>query len=120
MIKKKGNFGRFVTGWFSKKGWSAERAAAQGVNAGKAREDEQHPGSSDAVPVTKESSKSLSLLPKLLRAAETLFCAQNMYYSYDWDLTRRIGTQIKGSDLPLHKACDDLVGRLEVISKHRC
>ena len=115
VIKKKGKFGRFVTGWFSKKGWSAERAAAQGVSTDKARENVSALSSSDTAPATQEPSKSLSLLPKLLRTAETLFCSQNMYYSYDWDLTRRIGTQVKGSDLPLHKACDDLVDLREAM-----
>ena len=115
VIKKKGNFGRFAAGWFSKKGWSSGRAAAQGVSTDKAREDERVTDSARPTLAAKEASRSLSLLPKLLRTTETLFCSQNMYFSYDWDLTRRIGTQVKGSDLPLHKACDSLVCQLETM-----
>ena len=117
VIKKKGNFGRFIPGWLSKKGWSTERAATQGVGTDKAREDERAPDSSSS-PAAKEPSKSLSLLPKLLRTTETLFCSQNMFFSYDWDLTRRIGTQVKGSDLRLHKACDSLVCLLTSLPKN--
>ncbi|MCJ1311527.1 hypothetical protein MMC25_005200 [Agyrium rufum] len=52
-------------------------------------------------------SRSASLLPKLLSTTERLFCSQNMFFSYEWDLTRRIGTQIRTSDIALCRACDE-------------
>ena len=53
---------------------------------------------------------ALSLLPKLLRTLVLMLCSRSFYFSYDLDITRRLGTQLgRSKDLPLHKAIDPLV-----------
>ena len=43
-------------------------------------------------------SSASSLLPKLLRTARTLFGSRNFFYSYEYDITRRLSSQ-KGIDV---------------------
>lgn len=51
------------------------------------------------------------LLPKLLRTTKMLLASRSFFYSYDYDITRRIGDQgTKHADVPLHRSVDALVG----------
>ena len=51
-----------------------------------------------------------TLLPKLLRTTKMLLSSHSFFFSYDYDITRRNGTQVnKKGDLPLHKSVDPLV-----------
>ena len=51
-----------------------------------------------------------TLLPKLLRTAKMLLSSRSFFFSYDYDITRRNGTQVnKTGDLPLYKSVDPLV-----------
>ena len=51
-----------------------------------------------------------TLLPKLLRTTRMLLMSRSFFFSYDIDITRRLGSQeIKSPDLPLHKSVDPLV-----------
>lgn len=54
-----------------------------------------------------------SLLPKLLRTTNLLLASRNFFFSYDYDITRRIGSQeTKSKDVPLFRSVDPLVCRL--------
>ncbi len=56
------------------------------------------------------STNTYTLLPKLLRTTRILLISRSFFFSYDLDITRRLGTLgPKGSDLPLHKCVDQLV-----------
>ena len=58
---------------------------------------------------TSKDSAVTSLLPKLLRTTQMLFGAsRSFYFSYDYDITRRVAKQPKSrwNDLPLHKLVD--------------
>lgn len=51
-----------------------------------------------------------NLVPKLLRTTKMLLSSRSFFYSYDYDITRRMGTQERrGGDGPLHQAADPLV-----------
>lgn len=50
-----------------------------------------------------------TLLPKLLRTTRMLLGSRSFYFSYELDITRRLGTNEKGSEIPLHKSVDPLV-----------
>ncbi|KAI4152708.1 MAG: hypothetical protein L6R39_001745 [Caloplaca ligustica] len=53
-----------------------------------------------------------TLLPKLLRTTKMLFASRSFFFSYDYDITRRIGDQkINNQGLPLHRRVDPLVRR---------
>ncbi|KAL9602390.1 MAG: hypothetical protein Q9179_002547 [Wetmoreana sp. 5 TL-2023] len=50
-----------------------------------------------------------TLLPKLLRTTEMLFASRSFFYSYDYDITRRIGDyESKPSEAPLYRSVDPL------------
>lgn len=50
---------------------------------------------------------TMSLLPKLLQTVKLLLLSRTFYYSYDFDISRRLSTQGKAlSDLPVYKQFD--------------
>ena len=51
-----------------------------------------------------------TLLPKLLRTTRMLLGSRSFFFSYELDITRRLGTDSEeGSVIPLHKSADPLV-----------
>ncbi|KAL8766300.1 MAG: hypothetical protein Q9209_006890 [Squamulea sp. 1 TL-2023] len=135
VMGRKGQYGRFAERWFSKKGWTTERRRVQGLSAGDmgkseaiSRGQEGDPnqvedGTEQDSKETQTSESSLSrrpgpsptqnvtstLLPKLLRTAKMLFASRSFFYSYDYDITRRLGSQMtKASNLPLYKSVDPM------------
>lgn len=51
-----------------------------------------------------------TLLPKLLRTTRMLLVSRSFFFSYELDITRRLGTHdTRGSAIPLHKSVDPLV-----------
>ena len=66
----------------------------------------QAPGMSGGPP----SNITNTLLPKLLRTTRMLLGSRSFFFSYELDITRRLGTNDeKGSVIPLHKSVDPLV-----------
>lgn len=137
VIEKKGQYGRFAERWFSKKGWTTERRRAQGMSlegVEKVMTDLNNPQSRlsltngaessgrtlnleilDQAPECSMSGSSPAvvtnpLLPKLLRITRMLLRSRSFFFSYELDITRRLGTNDdKGSLMPLHKSADPLV-----------
>lgn len=115
VLAKKGNFGRFASQWFSRQGWGTERgrkspdtqtttigaeAKADKVAHGDAVESskpEQHPEEvTDDVPDLKPPPKAsreevAAMIPKILRAAKLIMTSRSCFFSYEFDLTRRMG-----------------------------
>lgn len=51
-----------------------------------------------------------TLLPKLLRTTRTLLGSRSFFFSYELDITQRLGANdSKGSEIPFHKSVDPLV-----------
>lgn len=50
-----------------------------------------------------------TLIPKLLRTTRMLLGSRSFFFSYELDITRRVGTNNKDSETPLHKSVDPLV-----------
>ena len=58
----------------------------------------------------KGSNVTDTLLPKLLRTTRLLLCSNSFYFSYDYDISRRWGSQeTRNTDLPLFKSFDPTV-----------
>lgn len=73
-------------------------------------EDSQKVGES-AEPDENSASVANTLLPKLLRTTRILLGSRSFFFSYDLDITRRMGNQsARTSELFLHKSVDPLVG----------
>ncbi|MCJ1247170.1 hypothetical protein MMC30_004382 [Trapelia coarctata] len=133
VIGRKGQYGRFAERWFSKKGWSVERRRTLGLSANDVGEagatDPQIPDGAGKVedqssPANTEKQEQVdlaktaqpgsstvadSLIPKLLKTAKLLFSSNSFYFSYEYDITRRLGTNdAKGNAMPLHKSLDPL------------
>lgn len=137
VIEKKGQYGRFAERWFSKKGWTTERRRAQGMSLEGVEKVMTHmknpqsrPSSAnraessgrkinleilDQAPECSMSGSSSAivtnpLLPKLLRITRMLLRSRSFFFSYELDITRRLGTNDdKGSLMPLHRSADPLV-----------
>ena len=119
VLGRKGQYGRFAEKWFSRKGWSVERRRVQGMSVDEQessfstlgdRSIDRAAGSLPAEEFPYRTPKTYSLLPKLLRTTKLLFSSQSFFFSYDLDITRRVGSPPpKGSDLPLIMAVDPLV-----------
>ena len=145
VIGRQGQYGRFAERWFSKKGWSVERRRAQGMSVDEhdSPSDTRSPSGSHQQPhsgskistqnlggagesITEQPENSVqnlantyTLLPKFLRTTRMLLASRSFFFSYDLDITRRIGTQAsKGSDLLLCKSVDPLVRTLPVPHNH--
>ncbi len=133
VIGKKGQYGRFAERWFSRKGWTTEKRRAQGMSV----DGDERPGTSSGLsdPQSKAPSPATTLdgaksnhagesnmpgnppanvtntlLPKLLRTTRMLLGSGSFFFSYELDITRRLGTNdTKGSEIPFHKSVDPLV-----------
>ena len=82
-------------------------AAHQSENASN---EPKYPSKPEVKNTVMPSNITNTLLPKLLRTTRMLLASKSFFFSYDMDITRRLGTQSrKGSDLPLHKSVDPSV-----------
>ena len=145
VISRKGQYGRFAEKWFSKKGWSVEKRRMQGMSEADTKEvgNNSRKASVSEHPMASESSTESStvdsrkrdqlqgttelqpghsnvadsLIPKMLRTTRMLLSSHSFYFSYDYDITRRLGTNhTTSSDIPLHKTVDPLVGQTSIIT----
>ncbi len=69
------------------------------------------------------TSVANTLLPKLLRTTRLLLGSRSFFFSYDLDITRRLGNQgSRTSELPLYKSVDPLVSHVLSfrLSNHFC
>ena len=58
----------------------------------------------------REANTANALVPKLLRTTRMLLSSRSFFYSYDLDITRRLGGEImKNPEIPLSKSVDPLV-----------
>ena len=138
VMSKKGAYGRFAGKWFSKKGWDVQNQKSQGLSnspdlirdlqpaiikeeklSGSAQSHIHQQPASEQIPedstleasaISDAPSIAVALLPKLLRTTRLLLNSQSFYYSYDHDLTRRLGSvENRDSDTPLYKKVDSQV-----------
>ena len=134
VIERKGQYGRFAERWFSKKGWrrgmSIEGVEKMIISSGQVTglNDPQSkpPLTATALDGVESSDRTSdlevpnqasergnvtnALLPKLLRTTRMLLESRSFFFSYELDITRRLGTNDgKGSSIPLYKSADPLV-----------
>ena len=136
VIEKKGQYGRFAERWFSKKGWRmAQGMSVEGVEKivtssgqvmGLNNPQSKSPSRATTLDGVESSDRTSdlevpnqaseagnftnTLLPKLLRTTRMLLGSRSFFFSYELDITRRLGTNDgKGSLIPLYKSADPLV-----------
>ena len=121
VIGRQGQYGRFAEKWFSRKGWAMDKRRNLGLSTGVAEKDSATSldESEEAKPkggieeqvrdVQPEISKTADLLPKMLRTTQLLLSSESFFFSYEYDITRRLGDHTESADLPLYKAVDPLV-----------
>ena len=139
VIGKKGHYGRFAERWFSEKGWTVERRRALGMSVDDQQEPSNmgasnidHEESQDASDVTMQrcgeagqnraggevrigtsvhsAANAYTLLSKLLRTTHLLLSSESFFFSYELDITRRLGTQqLVSANTPLYESVDRLV-----------
>ena len=64
----------------------------------------------EALPSSVTESITNTLLPKLLKTTRVLLASRSFFFSYDHDITRRMGSQeTKSKDVPLHRSVDPIV-----------
>lgn len=119
VIERKGQYGRFASQWFSRRGWGlgskpTEETSTQAVPTTN-REDQElaleavgttaeggdspivskasHHHDVKAMPVQHSiEGAAVEMLPKILRTAKLLFTSQSFYFSYEFDISRRLGS----------------------------
>ena len=88
---------------------SAMTQGMNGVLSSKKESTEQSSGKNQAESLN-ANDVTVTLLPKLLRTTKMLFGSRSFFFSYDYDLTRRLGSQeVKNPEIPMHKIVDPLV-----------
>ena len=65
----------------------------------------------------REANTTNALLPKLLRTTRMLLSSRSFFYSYDLDITRRLGGEImRNPEIPLSKSVDPLVSFWSILN----
>ena len=65
----------------------------------------------------REANTANALVPKLLRTTRMLLSSRSFFYSYDLDITRRLGGEIMSNpEIPLSKSVDPLVSFLSILN----
>ncbi|KAI0095508.1 SacI homology domain-containing protein [Daldinia grandis] len=129
VIKRRGSYGRFAQRWFSRKGWMMDQKRNLGITSvetdrgpdqagdesNKAKKGDTDKELSDTVVQEKVDppptpSAGESLMPKLLRFAHIwLGTSKSFFFSYDFDITRSLGSHPGTSvtdGLPLYEGAD--------------
>ena len=106
VIGRKGQYGRFATQWFSRAGWSQERKRTLGMSSeevdhleNSAHSDETEEGKVRTSEETiarpqsevQTTTSTFDLMPKLLKTTKALFNSKSFFFSYDINITRRLG-----------------------------
>lgn len=129
VMTRKGGYGRFANKWFSRRGWTIDQKRNLGMTGSQSSVDtvgtepSQTQSPSKAAPGPKSDAESAAsiqeqkandiasnLLPKLLRTTQILFgSSRSFYFSYDYDITRRLAKKRpSSSELPLYTQVDPL------------
>lgn len=130
VLTKKGNFGRFASQWFSRQGWGAGKPAstsgptkaptevkgekvAHGDATEAAKPEEEPKQVSGPATSVKQPSKAsreevAAMIPKIVRSAKLVLTSRSCFFSYDFDLTRRLGLLQGKAAPPTRSAMDPL------------
>lgn len=134
VIARKGAYGRFAKGWFSKEKWRVDQLRNLGLSATESDSDLESAlksqtasdqkseaadtdgpiraqGESKEIPAQNAAQNAAgNLLPKLLKTTRMLFAtSRSFYFSYEYDITRNLASPSPRSKvLPLHAKVDPL------------
>ncbi|RMD40777.1 hypothetical protein DV735_g4379, partial [Chaetothyriales sp. CBS 134920] len=118
VYNKRAHFGTFATQWFSRRGWSASAApdaASSSSDASTAPAENKTANAAEQAPTTAipppEGSGSVrALTPNILRNARLILGSRSFFFSYEFDLTRRISLLHGGAaEAPSRSRLDSFV-----------
>jgi len=104
--------GRIVDTEKSDQTSSYTSAITQGVSGwlGSRKETAEQPFDKNQIEASNTHNVAATLLPKLLRTTRILFGSRSFFFSYEYDITRRLGSQEnRNPKIPMHKIVDSLV-----------
>lgn len=74
------------------------------------KEIAEQPSDKNETEASNTHKATATLLPKLLRTTKMLFGSRSFFFSYEYDITRRLGSQeVRNPEIPIHKIVDPLV-----------
>lgn len=128
VIANRGQYGRFASQWFSRRGWGVGRnvnssATAPAVSASKMHEtvdasvvNSEPPEEAVQNDESREKEQALAknsiadALPKILRSTKMILTSRSYFFSYEFDLTRRLALLNGTPKAPSRESLDPLVG----------
>ncbi|RMZ76345.1 hypothetical protein DV738_g4988, partial [Chaetothyriales sp. CBS 135597] len=132
VYNKRAQFGTFASQWFSRRGWSVGGASADSVVAApdatttsKANDahdltstapkenktvkvEEEGPTTTTVTPLPEGSSSVRALTPNILRNARLILGSRSFFFSYEFDLTRRMSLLQGAAEAPSWSRLDPL------------
>jgi hypothetical protein len=132
VIANRGQYGRFATQWFLKQGWGGGKSADSASSSQQEAADQPASASNDiAVSTNKAVSHSqqqvqqgekaaeakqvladssvTETIPNILRRSRMLLTSGSYFFSYEFDLTRRLGLLDGKPEAPSRSTLDPLV-----------
>ncbi|EXJ93793.1 hypothetical protein A1O1_02186 [Capronia coronata CBS 617.96] len=121
----RGQYGRFASQWFSRRGWGVDRSgpkppvssdadptsegdAAAAVNLPEAKHDAPESEQTRAAEQIMAGGSVQDALPKILRTTKMILTSGSFFFSYDIDLTRRLSVMTGTSKAPSADSLDPL------------
>ncbi len=127
VFAKRGQFGRFASQWFSRQGWATgKNAGLPDATVGSNTQTKSVGSEVDVAKTTDqpESQPSLTtdvgserpavtpvttMLPKILRSSRLILSSRSFFFSYEFDLTRRMSLLKGVAEAPTRTSLDPTV-----------
>lgn len=132
VIARRGQYGRFASQWFSKQGWGVGKSGNSPASSASSKKDMTVDGKDVASPAatvnaelpketaqadgTREKERAISensvadAVPKILRSTKMILTSRSYFFSYEFDLTRRLALLNGAAKAPARESLDPLVG----------
>jgi hypothetical protein len=134
VIANRGQYGRFAAQWFSKQGWGGAKSStatqpATSEGHGESGRADSLPGATENGTAAKSSadteldkdaeqvaatSSLTEAIPKILRRTKMLLSSGGYFFSYEFDLTRRLVLTNGKAQAPSVESLDPLVRHFEL------
>jgi SacI homology domain len=103
VISNRGQYGKVASQWFSRKAWAQGKvASATGLerpsndptsDALEPSDERSEKEAGNMVATTSSQDAAVALIPKILKSTRLILTSRSFFFSYDTDLTHRMGTR---------------------------
>lgn len=139
VIARRGQYGRFASQWFSKQGWGVGKSGSSPASSASSKKDMPVDAKEVASPTaatvnaelptketaqvvdgTREKERAVSensvadAVPKILRSTKMILTSRSYFFSYEFDLTRRLALLNGTAKTPARESLDPLVSFGEI------